>query len=247
LEKILFDNLESEYLKKLCFDGEKFFKTGDFVNSRQCLEEYVSSDGQSGEAFFFLGSIYHSEGQIGKAIKCFSKVLEINPNHTDSVLCLSVLYNDIGQYDKGKELFEKANNIVEKSCYSEDLKINKTFSQRHYELAEMYLSYQKYEEAIFELNKASALDQDNLEIRIKLARTFAKKGLNVKAEEELIRLKTEYPKFIEARVSLGLFYFSLGKVIDAQLEWEQGLNVDPQNKDLRNYLQMSNNSLETKL
>ena len=70
------------------------------------------------------------------------------------------------------------------------------------------------------MKKASALDPENLEFKLKLARIYSKKGFK-KAIEELLKLKNENPDFHEARVALGVLYFGIGNVLEAQAEWEK--------------------------
>src|SRR5690606_29020288 len=113
----------------------------------------------------------------------------------DAAISLSVIYNDIGKYEEAKAIFEKANNQVKNTQQQgvSDPHLNKKFSLKHYELAAMYASYGRMDEALFEYNKAVTLDPDNLEIRIKVAKAYTKKGLTSKTFEELKRLKNEHP------------------------------------------------------
>ena len=58
------------------------------------------------------------------------------------------------------------------------------------------------------------LDPDNLELRIKIAKTYTKKGFTSKAFEELKRLKNEQPGYMPARIALGLLYYGNGNIIE---------------------------------
>jgi tetratricopeptide (TPR) repeat protein len=108
----------------------------------------------------------------------------------------------------------------------------------------MYYSYQRFDEALFEYKKSMSLDPENLEIRVKMAKCYRKKGFVSKAIEELRTLKVEYPNFVSARVYLGLLLYEQGKIIDAQNEWQMALNKDPLNSEARLYLNYSNNAKE---
>lgn len=228
--------------------GKELFQKNQFKRSLQALEEVIEMNPKHVEAFFIMGNIFHIKGQLGKAIKAFNKVLELDANHTDASISLSVILNDIGKYEQAKDVFEKANQHVKKENKGvDDPHINKKFSSKHYEIAEMYFSYNRYEEALFEYNKAVALDQDNLEIRIKIAKVYSKKGYISKAFEELRRLKTEYPAYIPARVALGLLHYGSGNILEAQTEWQNALLKDPTNEELQMYLSLSNSATETNL
>lgn len=228
--------------------GKELFQKNQFKKSLHSLEEVIELNPKNADAYFIMGNIFHIKGQLGKAIKAFNKVLEIDENHTDASISLSVILNDIGKYEQAKEVFEKANNHVKKESKGiDDPHINKKFSSKHFEIAEMYFSYNRYEEALFEYNKAMALDSENLEIRIKMAKVYSKKGYISKAFEELRRLKTEQPSYIPARVSLGLLHYGSGNILEAQTEWQNALSKDPTNDELQMYLSLSRSATETNL
>lgn len=230
--------------------GKELFNGGRYKEAQVLLNEVIEGNGKNIEAFFILGNIFHMKGEIGKAIKAFNRVLEIDPCHTDASISLSILYNDIGKYEEGKRIFDQTNERIKsrKSKDSiEDNHINKKFAEKHYELAEMYMSYNRYDEALYEYNKVSALNPEHLESRIKVAKVYSKKGFTSKAFEELRKLKTENPGFIKARVALGILYYGKGKVLEAQNEWRNVLAKDPYNSEAKMYLNLSNTATETSL
>ncbi len=235
---------ERSFLNK----GINFQKGLDFKKAEYCFSSVLKHKPNSVEALFNLANLYHQQGQLSRAIKAFEKVLLINPMHTDASISLSVLYNDVGQYDKARGVFEKADKRVKGSSnLIEDSHINKKFSLKHLELAELYLTYNRFDESLFEFKKAAALDPESLEVRLKLARVYAKKGFTSKAIEELKRLKNENPQYIDARVSLGVLYFGNGSVIEAQTEWQKCLSIKPDCKEARMYLDLSKTADEVVL
>ena len=188
------------------------------------------------------------KGEIGKAIKAFQKTLELDSNNIDASISLSVLLNDIGRYEEAQKVFDKANKKVKSTNIGiEDSHINNKFSQKHYELAELYFSYQRYDEALFEYNKAIGLAPNNLELRIKLAKVYSKKGFISKAFEELKKVKAEYPGYVPARMALGLLYYGNGDVLEAQNEWQNVLALSPVNEEAKMYLNLAREATETSL
>ncbi len=224
------------------------FNKKSLKKAKLLFEEVINLNPKNTEAYFYMGNIFHIEGELGRAIKAFNKVLALDPNHTDASISLSVILNDIGQYEEAQKIFEAANaNVKKKDQGVADPHINKKFSLRHFELAEMYFSYQRFDEALFEYNKAIGLDPENLEIRIKLAKVYSKKGYLSKAFEELRRLKSESPAYIPARVALGLLHYGKGNTIEAQTEWQSALHKDPTNQELQMYINLSHGATETNL
>ncbi len=238
-----------EYVKlnDLMKKAKEAFQRNDLKTAALLLNEVIEQNPNSTEAFFYLANVFHVRGELGKAIKAFQRVLELDSNHTDAAISLSVIYNDIGKYEEAKHIFEKANNQVKNTQNQgvTDPHLNKKFSLKHYELAEMYTSYGRFEEALFEYNKAATLDPDNLEIRIKVAKNYTKKGFTSKAFEELKRLKNEQPGYMPARIALGLLYYGNGNIIEAQAEWQNVLSRDPSHAEALMYVNLSRGATET--
>jgi len=211
----------------------------DFAAAEVLIRERLNQEPRSADAHYWLGVMHYFQGQIGRTVENLKKALSFDPGHTDAAVCLSVLFNDIGKYDEAKQVFEQANqSIVHKRTFG-DLKIDKKFAVKHLELADLYFRYRRYDEAIEEYTKAGRLDPLTLEIRIKRAKAYSKKGLQYRAIQELKQIKKEHPHYMPARIQLGLLHFSQGNVLDAELEWESILSNEPQHKEALSYLQMA--------
>lgn len=139
--------------EQLLKNARECFEKLEYKKSQMILNEIIESDDNNVDAFFLSGQYFSSNGEIGKAIKAFNKVLTLNPEHTDAAISLSVLYNDIGQYEDARKVFEVANERVKGKTKGaglfEDKHINKKFASKHYEIADLYLSYNRYDEGAF--------------------------------------------------------------------------------------------------
>lgn len=237
--------------EQLLKTARECFEKLEYKKCQLVLNEIIESDDKNVDALFLLANIFHINGEIGKAIKAFNKVLNLNPEHTDAAISLSVLYNDIGQYEDAKKVFDTANERVKGknkgSGLIEDKHINKKFASKHYEIADLYMSYNRYDEALFEYNKVIGLDPENLEAKIKIAKVYAKKGFIAKAIEELRNLKNEEPAYAPARIALGVIHYGNGNVLEAQAEWEKVLIKDPFHAEASMYMNLSRTATETNL
>lgn len=235
-------------IEGLLVNAEELFKKNSLKQAYILFEEVIQLDPNCAKAYFYTGNIFHIRGELGKAIKAFNRVLELDSGYTDASICLSVILNDIGHYEKAQKVFDSANkNVKAEARGLEDPHINKKFSLKHFEIAEMYFTYNRYEEALFEYDKAASLDPKNLEIKIKIAKVYSKKGYISKAFEELRSLKSENPSYIPARVALGLLHYGQGNAIEAQSEWEGAILKDPSNTELKMYLSIASEATETNL
>ncbi len=227
--------------------GKDLFDKKEFDRAQFVFSEIIDMSDKNAEAFFYLANIFHMKGEIGKAIKAFTKVLSLDPGHTDASISLSVLYNDIGHYEAGQKVFNQASERVKSTNSStpDDQHVNKKFALKHLELADLYLSYNRFDEALFEYEKVIVLDPDNYESRIKVAKVYAKRGFTSKALEELKKLLNEKPAYMPARLALGVLYYGMGRVIEAQSEWEKVVSREPFNAEAKMYLNLSQTATET--
>jgi tetratricopeptide (TPR) repeat protein len=227
---------------KLCYQKNEFLKVLELSEDLLKLPEYEL------QCRFMQANVFHHQGKIGKALAQFKKVLELEPEHTDAMVSLAVLYNDIGQYAEAQKYFELADSKVKRGDAGiVDTLTNKKFSQLHYEIAEMYCTYQRYGEAIDDYKKAMSLDPENLKIRSQYAKAWQKIGQPDKAKEELQLLIKEHPFFLEAQISLGLLYFESNDIIQAQKIWTSILTHEPDHAEAKMYLELAKSAKEVQL
>jgi tetratricopeptide (TPR) repeat protein len=214
----------------------------DYARAGEMISSHLEKDPDSPDAHYLKGVLNYFEGKIGPTIESLRRALSLDSSHTDAAICLSVLLNDIGRYDEAKRVFDQANQSVARNKLGEDFGIDAKFAVKHLELADLYVRYRRYDEAIEEYGKAALLDPSVLDIRIRLAKVYAKKGYLTRAMQELQQLKHEHPRYIPARVQLGLLHYSQRNVLDAELEWESILDIEPQNREAFAYLEMAKKS-----
>ncbi|MFN7684395.1 MAG: tetratricopeptide repeat protein [Oligoflexia bacterium] len=202
----------------------------------------VSRDSTNADAQYLLGVSQYFQGKLGPTIQSLKGALKVDPRHTDAAICLSVLLNDIGRYDDAQGVFSQANQSVAHPLSRSESVIDKKFAVKHLEIADLYFRYRRYEEAIEEYTKAASLDPTALDIRIRRAKAYSRKGFVTRAMQELEQLKNENSAFLPARIQLGLLHYSQGNTLDAEIEWETVLKLNPGNSEAQAYLEMSRES-----
>ncbi|MFW5887270.1 MAG: tetratricopeptide repeat protein [Bacteriovoracia bacterium] len=238
--------MENHQLQRYLSMANEHVKQKQFQEALNIYNAIVEQVPDCSEAHFQRGVLFNMKGDLGKAMRCYQAVLELDSEHADAAISLSILLNDIGRYEEAKNVFTKVNDRVKQADSGvEDPHINRKFSMKHYELAEMYASYNRYDEALFEYNKAVGLNPQNYEIRLKIAKLYAKKGFKAKAFEELMQLKNESPDYLPAKMALGLLHFESSNVFEARTEWQTVLQKDPMHQEARMYLQLSEAATET--
>lgn len=235
------------------FDAEhvhSLIRDRNFSKAERICENCVASP-EAGDtkktALHLLGTCHYMQGRVGKAIDCFKQILSIDPKHTDAAISLSIVYNDIGRYDEAKKIYQIANQSLQLKRPGSDGLLDRKFALKHVEMGDLYFKYHRYDDALDDYSKAARLDPQQLEIRIKMAKVYARKGFTTRAIQELQQLCHENQGFLPARIHLGLMYFSQNNVIDAQLEWERALSQDPSNQEIHTYLEMAKQATETSI
>lgn len=214
----------------------------EFGPAETMIREKLRKEPDNPDAHYLQGVFFYLQGQLGPTVENLKQALAIDPRHTDAAICLSVLYNDIGKYDEAKKVFEQANQSVVHKRIGDDMGIDRKFAVKHLELADLYFRYRRYDEAIEEYGKAAMLDPTALDTRIRRAKAFAKKGFLTRAMQELQQLKNEHPDHVPARIQLGLLHYSQGNLLDAELEWESILELEPAHREATAYLAMAKQS-----
>ncbi len=223
------------------------FEEGQYKVAETLLHQVLAVNNRIPDLFYMLGTIYYDQGKFSKAIKAYQRALEIDPAHTDSSIGLSVIYNDLGRYEEGKEIFEKAQTNLHTVAPHSDPYIEEQFAKKHCELGELYFQYQRYNEAIDQFYKGFKLTVHKAEVMLKIVECLIKQGTVRKAIKELRNLVREYPNFTPARIKLGVLLYESKRVAEAVEQWESALARDGSNSEARRYLEMARYSESTLL
>ena len=213
-------------------------QTKRYREAETLIEKSLFIEPDNSDYFYLRGLLRSYQGKLMESIEDLKRALQLEPKHTDAAVCLSVILNDIGRYDEAKKVFEQANQSVFLKQIGDDEQIDRRFAVKHYELGDLYFRYRRFDEAIEEYNKAILLDPQTAEMRIKRAKAFAKKGFITRAIQDLQSLKNERPADLAVRIQLGLLHYSQGNALDAELEWESVLEMDPVHREAIAYLDL---------
>lgn len=208
------------------------------TSAEKTLEQAILMNSQSADAFYLLGFVYSKKGKFKKAILAFQKALHLDPTHTEAAIALSSLYNDVGRYKEGADVYQTAKKRLDRTLPGHDPKINKHLAEKHNELGALYMRNERFQEAYHEFTKALNLEPDNSATAIQMAKCLAKAGDKEGAVQFLKRTLARFPRHIEAKVQLGILLHSQQQLREARREWQEALALDPNNKSARMYLSM---------
>lgn len=231
MANVLFDEMFEE--------AKREFIDGNYLVAEPILNQLILRNTRNPEVFQMLATIYYDKGQFNKAIKTFRRALEIDPTYTDASVGLSIILNDLGRYEEGKQVFEEAKGLLDKRKGQTDPWLEEKLASKHEEIADLYFQYQRYQEALEQLFRALKLSTRKAELSMRIAECFVKLGENEKAIRELKNLIKDYPQYLPARIKLGLVYYNMSLIAEATEQWENVLYRDPHHAEAKKYLKMA--------
>ncbi len=167
--------------------------TNDYKNSkRHLLLSIEKSNGKDLEsAYFDLGGIAYSEGDINGCIENYKKSLDIDPKNAWAWYNMGLCYQKIRDHDNAILKFKEAINLVEFGAVKHALYESLNASANNNLLAE------KYEEALKNIEEAIAI-RPNKDSYILLARAYLgtkQKSKIMSAIKDGMKYLTNYNKF----------------------------------------------------
>ncbi len=228
-------------------EARERFVNGEYAVAEPLLQQILLTNNRIPEVFQMLATIYYDQGKFNKAIKTFKRALEIDPAYTDASIGLSIILNDLGRYDEGREVFQKAQHVLDEQKKNRDPYIEERLATKHIELGEMYFNYTRYEEALEQYLKAQKLSTRKAELTMKSVECFIRLGQTDRAMKELRALSQEFPQFLPARLRLGVVLYESNRIADAVEQWESILLRDPDNPEALRYLQLAQDAGVTTL
>jgi len=229
---------QSQSIESLIRMAQEDLARSSLNSAEKILEQAVLLNNQSPEVFHLLGHVYTKKGKFKKASLAFERALNLDPFHTEAAIALSSLYNDMGKYREGAQVFSKTKKRLEKHQPGFDPRINQQLSKKHGELGAFYMRYERFREAYHEFTKALNLEPDNLQHSLQMAKCLFKTGEKEGAVALLRKASEKHPKSPELKIQLGICYHSLKRLIEAQREWLDAQALDPENKMAQMYLSM---------
>lgn len=207
-------------------------------SAEKTLEQAIFMNNRVAEAYHLLGQVYTKRGKFKKAILAFKRALNLDPFLTDSAIALSSLYNDVGKYREGAQVFHQTKKRLGQTPPGHDPRINEELSKRHFELGLLYTRFERYREAHHEFTKSLNLQPTNVAAAVQMAKCLAKSGDKDAAITFLRRTIQDHPKHAEAKIQLGILLHSQRRLNEAQREWKEALSIEPDNKSAQMYLSM---------
>jgi tetratricopeptide (TPR) repeat protein len=228
-----------DHLKQLILLGREHYSKREFDRAEYLLRQVTAETDRHADVYDMLGVIAHSRGDFAQAQRHFEKAVTLNPNYTEAQLNLMVTYNDLGKYDKAREVYAQIRHRGSDGAARHDPFARGKIANMHAETAQAYLDLGMAHEAIRELERAVGLCPTFLDLRTRLAVLYRDTGSIELAKGQLEAALDQNPNFVPARQTLAVILLSHGDHEGAIVELERALQTDPENRSAQMYLRLA--------
>jgi tetratricopeptide (TPR) repeat protein len=176
------------------------------------------------EEVFKLAVKNHQEGKTDIAQEYYNQVLKIDPNHSQALNNIGVIFKGLGENQKAKECYEKA------------IKINPNYVDVYYNLGKIFQRLSDLQKAKDCYEKAIKIDPNYADAHNNLGIIFKELGNFQKAKycyEKAIGID---PNYVNAHNNLGIIFKELGQYQKAKDCFEQAIKINPDYAEAYNNL-----------
>ena len=214
-----------------CLRALQLLKKRQYSAAQKILQKGLLEVEKSAKAYHLLGLALYHQGFFQAALNQLKKAcgMESKPEY---LLNLSIALNELGHYEEGKKVYDKALHLKQQS---QEQNWKEEISQKHIQTAEAYLKKHQLKPALEEYIKGTKF-HPNPEIQLQIARLLWRLDQKSGAEKYLNNFIRLYPKNIKARLLLAEWYFENKKIPQAVNEWESILKQEAQNQEAMNCL-----------
>ena len=231
-----------EHLRQLLLLGREHYGKGEYDQAAELLQQVIGQTDRFADVFDMLGVIAHSRGDLGLARQHFEKAVSLNPNYTEAQLNLMVTLNDLGEYERARQIYS---GIRHRGGGGRELDpfAKGKLANMHAELSQAYQDIGMTLEAIHELEKAVTLCPTFADLRSRLGVLYRDAGDLKRARDQFEAAKAANPRFLNARILLGVLHLSAGNNDQAIAELNEVLELDPANKGAQMYLRIAQSAV----
>jgi predicted O-linked N-acetylglucosamine transferase (SPINDLY family) len=175
------------------------------------------------EETFSLAVQNQQKNNFNVAERLYNEVLNINPNHLDSIFLLGTLFAQTKKFDKAKQLLNKA------------ITINSNFADVHNNLGNVLKELKEYKKAMACYEKAIQINPNLADAHYNFGIALKKLGEYQKAIKSYQKAIQIHPNYASAHYNLGnAFNDGLGEFQKAISSYQKAIDIKPDHADAHN-------------
>jgi tetratricopeptide (TPR) repeat protein len=218
--------------------GRKHFERGNVEAAIDHLTDLLRTRKNFADVHYMLGVMLERRDDTASAARSLREALRINPAYTEAMLALANVYELEGDFDRSREIAERARTLASPSDGTLDATTRGKLANLQAAMGDAYAEAGDLREAIEAYRKALDHCPTFHDIRFRLGVTLREAGLPDRALAEFARVLRGNPAFADAIVQRGLTLYTLGRTDDAIAQWNAVLAEDPTREDAKMYLRL---------
>jgi len=224
--------------RELYTQGRASFERGEVERALEALSPLLERRTGFADLHYMVGVLLDQQGETEEARVRLRDAIRLNPSYTEALLALASVYERDGDYERSRELTERAAQAAPAVPGALDATTRGKLANLQAVVGDACMEVGDYREAIVAYRKALDRCPDFHDIRLRLGVAFRSAGLAHQAETEFKRVLRGNPDLLGAQVQLGLTYYTLGRAPEAIGLWREVLRLDPSQRDALMYLRM---------
>ncbi len=214
--------------------GEAKAKGGDFAGAIPAYRRALAIRADFTDAGIGLGITLGQSGRLSEALAAMDQTLSHDPSNADARVNRAITLNALGRADEAADDLRRA--AAE----------NRESSLPLVRLAEMQSGRKEFAKAAETLAEAVKREPRNAALYHRLATEMGRGGLLVESEAAFRKALELDPKFLSARVDLGVALAQQRRYADAIVEFEAALRQQPNHPTAGTFLDRARQMLQTK-
>ena len=201
------------------------------------------------EKIFNLAIKNHQEDKTDIALELYNQILKINPNHSQTLNNIAVIFTNSKDYQKAISSYEKAIEINPNfadahynlgvifmklrdyqkaiSCYEKVIESNPNYAKAYYNQGNTYSELGDYQKALVCYDKAIKINPNYSATHNNLGNIFQKLGDLQKAKDCYEKAIKINPNYVDAYYNLGVISKELGEDQKAKSCFEKAIEINP--------------------
>ncbi len=224
--------------RELYDQGRASFERGESDRALEFLTSLLERRSGFADLHYMVGVLLDGRGDVEQARRHLRDAIKLNPGYTEALLALASVYERDGEFDRSRELTERAAQAAPAVPGPLDATTRGKLANLQAAVGDAYAQVGEHREAIDAYRKALDRCPGFHDIRHRLGVALRAAGLPHQAEVEFKRVLRGNPDLLEAQVQLGLTYYTMGRAPDALGLWNEVLRHDPSQRDALMYIRL---------
>jgi tetratricopeptide (TPR) repeat protein len=216
--------------------GRLAFDRKDYAAALEHFREILREHPEFADIRHFAGLCLVFMGRPEEALEQLDAALAVNPAYVEANINRALVLQELGRYEEARVAFERASEHEQQNHGRFPAAATARLANAHAGVGDLYMETGAPGEAAAQYYMALELRPQFHDIRNKYATSLLGMGRTDEAIQQLRRVLEGNPRFIAARLNLGLALYREGDVAAAAAEWETCRVQQPAHPQVRAYL-----------